>query len=92
MVHVVAESYVKAQDKEEYMKLVAQIIEGTRKEKGCVQYVMTNKGDAYVFIEKWETKEDLDNHLNSEHVKTIGPKMKAYRYEQKDVMILEEIM
>lgn len=95
MIHVVAESYVARENRERYIELAKEAIACTRVEKGCVQYTLTeglNREDAFVFVEKWETRDDLDNHLQSEHMKRIIPQMRALRYEQKDVLILEEVM
>lgn len=94
MVHVVAESYVKEENREKYLALAKEGITHTVKEKGCVQYVLTegvNKKESFVFVEKWETKEDLENHLQSEHMKRLIPLMRELRYEQKDVLILNEL-
>lgn len=93
MVHVIAESYVKKENHEEYFTYVKEMIECTVKEKGCVQYVITQgieNEECFVFVEKWETYDDLQNHLQSEHIKTIGPKMRVLRYEQKPVLKLIE--
>ena len=64
--------------KSELLKLVDK----TRAEKGCLQYDLhqDNKDTSiFLFYENWESKEDLKNHMNSDHIK-------AYAAATKDAL------
>lgn len=48
------------------------LVEPTRKEKGCVDYVLCQDNDnpsVFIFYENWESKTDLDAHMKSPHFK-----------------------
>ncbi|MFC2135789.1 putative quinol monooxygenase [Bacteroidota bacterium] len=47
-----------------------KLIEPTRKEKGCLDYILFQDNEdpsLFLFYENWETAEDLDRHMESEH-------------------------
>lgn len=49
-----------------------KLIEPTRMEKGCIQYDLhqdDNKPELFIFFENWESRELLQAHLNSDHLK-----------------------
>lgn len=61
--------------KENYMMDAIEILKKpvieTRKEKGCIQYNLfeDNRNKGIFFLhETWETNEDLNNHLVSDHM------------------------
>ena len=44
-------------------------IEETRKEEGCISYDLftsTTEADGLIFVERWESREALSRHSNSE--------------------------
>ncbi|MCW8329044.1 antibiotic biosynthesis monooxygenase [Photobacterium sp. SDRW27] len=50
-----------------------KLIEPTRKEKGCIQYDLhqdDSNPELFIFFENWESRELLQDHLNSAHLKT----------------------
>ncbi|CAM4101731.1 putative quinol monooxygenase [Pseudoalteromonas byunsanensis] len=62
--------------KSEYKETVAselrKIVLPTRSENGCINYDMhiDNENDVvFVFHETWQSEQDLDNHLQSSHIK-----------------------
>jgi quinol monooxygenase YgiN len=78
MVKVVATCYLKEEKVQEYLELAKEIRVETVKEKGCKEYILyRDKEDQNVFsfIEEWETQEDLDAHMKSEHFERIIPLM-----------------
>ena len=82
MVKVVARSIVKDENLEEYIKLAKKMVEATRVEEGCIFYSLHQEIDnpnMLTFIEAWRDKECLDKHLQSEHIKTIAPKLRTMR-------------
>ena len=47
-----------------------KLIEPTRKEKGCIDYILFQDNEdpsVFLFYETWETAEDLERHMDSEH-------------------------
>jgi quinol monooxygenase YgiN len=76
VVKVVVKRIIKEGNVEEVIKLYGQLVEATRKEEGCIKYELfqdEKKPEVLAMIEEWESKEHLEKHLNSEHIKTIGP-------------------
>ena len=60
------------------LDLLTQLIEPTRKEKGCVFYELhqnLNNPQDIAFIEEWESEADLNVHLESAHIKEIIPQV-----------------
>lgn len=69
---VVAELKAKIGKEEDLRRAVLALIEPTRQEDGCVQYdlhVHTNDPGRFVFYENWASREHLDHHLATEHLK-----------------------
>ena len=76
MISVVAKLKVKDGELDKCMPLVRELIFETLKEPGCLEYDLHKHIEAdgvFAFIEKWETKEDLDSHLASEHFNRLVP-------------------
>ena len=72
LLSVVAELHAKAGKEEDLRRALLALIEPTRPEEGCVQYdlhVHTSNPGRFVFYENWVSKEHLDRHLASEHLK-----------------------
>ncbi len=70
ILNVVAIAETSAGKAEELKSVCLGLIEPTRKESGCISYDLyqdlTFPGK-FTFIEKWQSKEHLDLHLNSPH-------------------------
>ena len=76
-------------------KFLTEMVETTRKEKGCISYdyhVDVNDPDAFAMIETWESMDDLEAHLNSEHFQRIIPQMGEYLAEETRLEIYEQIL
>jgi quinol monooxygenase YgiN len=70
-VRVVARVVALANKIEEVKTLVISVVEPTRKEQGCLSYhLLQNELDPrdFTFVEEWQTKEDLERHLASNHI------------------------
>ena len=92
MIYVIATSDVKSGMREEFLKIFNAMVPTVRSEKGCLMYQPTvdfpsglsaqkTCSDTLVTIlECWESLEDLQNHLNAEH-------MKEYREKTKDMVV-----
>jgi quinol monooxygenase YgiN len=72
---VVAEMAAKPGKEDDLRRALTALIEPTRKEEGCVQYdlhVATDSPGRFVFYENWTSRELLDRHLASPHLKAFG--------------------
>jgi len=50
------------------------LVEPTHREPGCILYALHQGADdpaRLAFIERWASREELDNHLKSEHVARV---------------------
>jgi len=95
MVRVVAPNYIKPEHIPEAEPLFREIIAATRKEKGCIEYrlhVKKTEPGLYVFIEEWESQEDLNNHMASEHFKRIIPQISKFKSKDGHAFIMEEFI
>jgi quinol monooxygenase YgiN len=78
MIAVYAKGIVSDNNVKEFIVLASELVAETRKEKGVVSYELIrgiDKRDLFVFLEKWESKEALDAHINSKHFKSIIPEI-----------------
>lgn len=78
MIQTVSKLYVMENKINEFLEVFKGMIEPTQKEKGYIEYeIYQDEEDPALLIvlEKWESKEDFDNHLQSEHFNKIVPEM-----------------
>jgi quinol monooxygenase YgiN len=72
VIYVVATLTIKLETRAELIAAAKTVIGITRKEKGCILYdlheSMTDPA-RFVFVEQWETMEDLMAHGGNEHMK-----------------------
>ncbi len=69
---VVAEMAARPGKEDELERRLLALIEPTRKEEGCVEYILhrsTNEAGRFVFLENWTGADTLDRHLASPHLK-----------------------
>lgn len=78
----------------EFVKAGLQgLVAPTLKEKGCIKYDLhqdQKDPSVFIFIEEWTSKEDLDNHSASDHVKAFG-KAAAGRMESRELHLLSKV-
>lgn len=58
----------------EILSLAGPLIEGTRREAGCISYELYQKPadpDALVFVESWKDKAAVDAHFAEPHLKAF---------------------
>jgi quinol monooxygenase YgiN len=71
MIYVVTTTQVKPEAREAYIKGAKQLVAETRKENGCISHeAHTGISDPnlVVFVERWESREDLDAHARAPHL------------------------
>jgi quinol monooxygenase YgiN len=68
-----------------------EMVEPTRKEKGCLAYNLhQSKSDKaqFIFYEQWASQAALDAHMKSPHMKALGDKLKD-KTEKVDIVYYE---
>lgn len=73
MIYVVATTKVKPEGREAYIAGAKDCIAATRAEQGCISYeshVSIHDPDLFVVVERWASREDLNAHGRSPHMKT----------------------
>ena len=72
MIYVVATTQVKPEHRDAYIAGAKACIAATQKEAGCIYYdshASVNDPNRFVFVERWETRDALNAHGRSEHMK-----------------------
>ena len=75
---------VPAEKRKEILQTLKAILGPIRRERGCVNcncYVDVEDESVLLFEEEWETREDLENHLRSDHFGVLNGAMKLLREE-----------
>ena len=92
---VAREKIISGKRDEVIEKFLTEMVDTTRKEKGCISYdyhVDVDDADVFAMIETWETMEDLQAHLKSEHFQRIIPQVGEYLSEKTRLEIYELIL
>jgi quinol monooxygenase YgiN len=87
-VHVVAHFNARPDTVEAVREVVTGFIEPTRKEAGCITYVLVrNDADPLelTFIEEWASNEALDVHLQTPHLKQGAAKLASLLSKPGDI-------
>jgi len=88
MLQTISRIYVKEDQVNEFVEVFKGMIEPTKKEKGYIQYEMYQDEEnpaLLIVLEQWETREDFDNHLKSEHFERIVPKISEFMIKETEV-------
>lgn len=94
MIKIVAKSVIKDGKKDEYLKIVKELIERSRKEEGCISYQLfedINDESVLTFIEEWKDSEAINLHNDSEHFTRIVPLLAQLRVGKGEINIYKEI-
>lgn len=94
MLYVIAKSVSKKDKVEETKEAMLALIEPTRIEKGCVQYDLhqdQEHPENFFFIEQWDTKEDLDNHLKNKHLVKWSKQQKELLASPMEVFMMDRL-
>lgn len=82
MIIVVSKSEIREGKLEEYKGIAARLVEETRKEAGCISYDLcqdVDNSNILTFVEKWESMQALDAHMQTPHFTEIVPKLREMR-------------
>ena len=75
MILVVAEASLKDGVERQFLAAARECIAATRKEAGNISYVLLKDFDLpgrFTFLEEWESKASLEDHVNSAHFKAFS--------------------
>ena len=79
---------------EELKSVCLGLIEPTRKEQGCISYELyqdvTNPG-RFTFIENWESRELLEVHLGSPHLKAAAAAFGTILTKELSIILLNKL-
>ncbi len=70
----------KAGKEKEVKKALAAMVGPTRKEKGCIHYILQQAADdktLFMFYEVWASRDALKKHGQTPHMKALGPSLKG---------------
>lgn len=94
VIKVVAKNYIKREKLEEFIILASQLVKDTNsKDKGCIAYdVFQDITDSqiFTFIEEWEDKEALDQHMIADHFKEAAAKFKDLVEKPGDINLYKK--
>jgi len=95
MFKVIAKCELKPGILEKAAPLYRELIDATRREKGCAEYgffIDLADESKCCFIEVWESEEDLNAHVKSEHFTRIFPQLGKLGATMGEVTKLREFV
>lgn len=90
MLAIYAKCIVVEKNADQFLACARELIEETRKEPGNISYELvrgTESKSLFAFVEKWESKESLDAHMQTNHFKTILPKLQALSVGDTEITV-----
>jgi quinol monooxygenase YgiN len=87
---VIARLQAQTGKEHETEKILTGLIRPTRNESGCISYdlfAMPDKPGSYMFIETWQSREDLTAHLQQPHVQAFISRSDELLAEPLDVSL-----
>lgn len=90
MVEIISKMFVKEDKVDELIELFKEMIGPTKREEGYIQYEMYQDEEnptILIVIEQWESRENFDMHLQSEHFERIVPKMSELMAKETEMNI-----
>lgn len=93
MIKIVAKNTVKKENKADFINTAKELIEKSMAEEGCISYTLNESldGKYLTFIEEWKDEKSIEMHNNSEHFKSIVPKLSQFKEGNMDVILYKEI-
>lgn len=93
-ISIVARVKAKAGIEEEVFSRLKSLVEPTRKEDGCISYVLhrsLNDPTLFIFYEKWNSKEAIDRHMQAPHIAPVIASADQILAEPPEILFLEEV-
>lgn len=92
-ISIVARVKAKSGIEDEVFTTLKSLVEPTRKEQGCISYVLHRSLDdptLFIFYEQWSSREDIDRHMHAAHIAPILSSADQILAEPLDILFLEE--
>ena len=93
MIKIIAKNPVSSENKAKFIETAKELIEKSRKESGCISYNLFESVDGkyLTFIEEWKNEKAIEEHNNSDHFKSIVPKLGELTSGEIDVVLYKEV-
>ena len=93
MIKIIAKNPVSSENKVKFIETAKELIEKSRKESGCISYNLFESVDGkyLTFIEEWKNEKAIEDHNNSDHFKSIVPKLGELTSGEMDVVLYKEV-
>lgn len=92
---VVVGSFTAQQGREaEAVEVLTALVEPTHREEGCILYALhqgTDEPRRLAFVERWASRELLDAHLASPHVKEALTRVEELFGDSADIVVYEPL-
>ena len=91
---VVAELNAKPGKENDLRDALTGLIELTRSEEGCVEYLLhesTDQRGRFVFYENWKSREALDRHLATPYLKALSARSEELLAEPARILTYTRI-
>ena len=92
---VVVGSFTAQPGKEaEAVEAFKALVDPTHREEGCILYALhqgTDDPSRLAFVERWESRELLDAHLESEHVSKLLERVEELFGDSADIVVYEPL-
>lgn len=95
MIKVVTKNFVKEENLGEILEIYKELVDLTRKEKGCIRYELyqdEKNPTILTMIELWESKMDLEEHFKSEHFTRIVPQLKEFMTRETEINVYNKMI
>lgn len=93
MLKIVAHFYIKPEFVTKADALFTEMVEKSRKDKGCLSYELyqaENDKGHFVFIETWKDKAAIDAHNKTEHFTRIVKQLTDMSYKEAIVTVMTQ--
>lgn len=94
MITSTARDYIRPECLEEYRKLIFELIDRTREEKGNISYTLyadSEHSGEYVLIEEWEDQASLSAHFVTPHFTGIVPLIQKLQVKPSVVNVYQKV-
>jgi len=91
---VIAQVRAKIEFAETVRRECLTLVKPSRAEKGCLSYDLYQSAEdatLFIFIENWESLEDLERHLESPHALAFDEKTSRLLAEPEQIIYLERL-
>ncbi len=91
MILVDAECFIAPEYRGDFIREVRKIVPVVRRENGCTRYelLVGISGDSYHFLEEWESRNHLDEHIAQPHMEEYFKKTNAWQSAPTKLKIYE---